>query len=271
MTIAASLMILVSLFSDRWLIGGFDVLPQNMDEIKSLVEDGIGKFQQFSNGQPVDKDRSLGLFLNCKKPSGDQMGFFFGECLPNLDTLEDKFMSEDDDEFPHAWKGAITCFSVGLGIMVMTVALSLFTPCLRHCMFCSIFTLLGVLQSIAAVLFTLGLLAYPAGWGSKEVVHVLQVKQLPYLPNLSYPGYEALPLTAVLPRRMQNWSSILGRCHWHGGELLGIMLVHTCTQSNTGGQGQVQEIGRRKANLHCLESEQMRKNQTKVFFKQKNL
>ena len=155
MTIAASLMILVSLFSDRyfnfkflreeylriflprWLIGGFDVLPQNMDEIKSLVEDGIGKFQQFSNGQPVDKDRSLGLFLNCKKPSGDQMGFFFGECLPNLDTLEDKFMSEvggnrqnqnlnfvqDDDEFPHAWKGAITCFSVGLGIMVQTLQL----------------------------------------------------------------------------------------------------------------------------------------------------
>jgi len=170
MTIAASLMILVSLFSDRWLIGGFDVLPQNMGEFKSLVEDGIGKFQQFSEGQPVDKDRSLGLFLDCKKPSGEQMGFFFGECLPNLDTLEAKFMSEDDDEFPHAWKGAITCFSVGLGIMVMTVALSLFTPCLRHCMFCSIFTLLGVLQSFSAVLFTLGLLAYPAGWGSKEVM-----------------------------------------------------------------------------------------------------
>ena len=89
-------------------------------------------------------------------------------------------------------------------MQVMTVALSLFTPCLRHCMFCSIFTLLGALQvptsflivllskamtimrhvfhreltkssflcqSFAAVLFTLGLLAYPAGWGSKEVVH----------------------------------------------------------------------------------------------------
>ena len=69
-------------------------MPQNMGEFKSLVEDGIGKFQQFSTGQPVDKDRSLGLFLDCKKPSGEQMGFFFGECLPNLDTLEDKFMSE---------------------------------------------------------------------------------------------------------------------------------------------------------------------------------
>ena len=69
-------------------------MPQNMGEFKSLVEDGIGKFQQFSKGQKVDKDRSLGLFLNCKKPSGEQMGFFFGECLPNLDTLEAKFMSE---------------------------------------------------------------------------------------------------------------------------------------------------------------------------------
>ena len=65
-----------------------------MGEFKSLVEDGIGKVQQFYVGQPVDKDRSLGLFLNCKKPKGDQMGFFFGECLPNLDTLEAKFISE---------------------------------------------------------------------------------------------------------------------------------------------------------------------------------
>ena len=78
----------------RWLVGGFDVLPQSVGEFKSLVEDGIEKFQQFKVGQPVDKDRSLGLFLNCKKPSGDQMGFFFGECLPNLDTLEAKFISE---------------------------------------------------------------------------------------------------------------------------------------------------------------------------------
>ena len=73
-------------------------MPQNMGEFKSLVEDGIGKFHQFSDGQPVDKDRSLGLFLDCKKPSGEQMGFFFGECLPNLDTLEAKFMSEVGDK-----------------------------------------------------------------------------------------------------------------------------------------------------------------------------
>ena len=78
----------------RWLVGGFDVLPQSVGDFKSLVEDGIEKIQQFKVGQPVDKDRSLGLFLNCKKPSGDQMGFFFGECLPNLDTLEAKFISE---------------------------------------------------------------------------------------------------------------------------------------------------------------------------------
>merc|ERR1712226_657877 len=242
MTIAASLMILVSLFSDRWLIGGFDVLPQNMDEIKSLVVDGIGKFQQFSTGQPVDKDRSLGLFLNCKKPSGDQMGFFFGECLPNLDTLEDKFMSEDDDEFPHAWKGAITCFSVGLGIMVDG------STFLVHALPPSLHVLLHI---------------YPPGCPPEFCCSPLHPWSacLPCWLGIQR-GYEALPLTAVLPRRMQNWSSILGRCHWHGGELLGIMLVHTCTQSNTGGQGQVQEIGRRKANLHCLESEQMGKNQS---------
>ena len=84
-----------------------------------------------------------------------------------------------------------------------------------------------------------------------------------YVLILYYTGDEALPLSAILTWRVQNWSSILGCCHWHGnldlthsqflqcmmlplthsqslgGKLLGLMPLHTCTQSNSGGQGQV--------------------------------
>jgi len=171
MTIAATLMILVSLFSDRWMAGGWTV-PRSIQGAELMVEDAMHKFSDFVQGNKIDKGRSLGLFINCKKPSGDQMGFFFGECIPNLDTLESNFYSEDDRDFPHAWKGAIICFCLGLAIMVLTVVLSLLTPCLRHCICCSIFTLCGVMQSFAAVLFTLGLLAYPAGWGSPKVMEL---------------------------------------------------------------------------------------------------
>ena len=91
------------------------------------------------------------------------------------------------------------------------------------------------------------------------------------MPILVYPGDEALPLSTILTWRVQNWSSILGCRHWHGipgisylhigmsyswwltdtnfgkqsegGKLLGLVPLHTCTQSNTGGQGQVDKYG----------------------------
>ena len=41
--------------------------------------------------------------------------------------------------FPHAWKGGIGCFTLGLTIMILTVLLALLTPCCRYCMCCSVF------------------------------------------------------------------------------------------------------------------------------------
>ena len=57
----------------------------------------------------------------------------------------------DSDSFqetvlPHAWKGGIGCMVVGLAIMVLTVLLSILTPCFRHCCCCSVFTFSGSLQ-----------------------------------------------------------------------------------------------------------------------------
>ena len=58
MTIAGSLMILVSLFTNRWLIGGS----------RNGVANNIG----FDNlGFGVDDRISVGIFLKCVKPEGD--------------------------------------------------------------------------------------------------------------------------------------------------------------------------------------------------------
>merc|ERR1719319_599560 len=115
MSIAASLMILVSVFTDQWLIG-----PP----------------------APGGEAPSMGLF------GGQDI------CVPMDNML---------------FEGGIACLVAGLATMVLTVALSLLTPCLRTCCCCSVFTCCGSLQSFAAVLFTMGLLAYPAGWGSDQV------------------------------------------------------------------------------------------------------
>ena len=49
---------------------------------------------------------------------------------------------------------------------------ALLTICCRRCICCSVFTVCGSLQSFASILFTLGLIAYAAGWGSKKVSQV---------------------------------------------------------------------------------------------------
>jgi len=43
------------------------------------------------------------------------------------------------------------------------------TVCCRRCVCCSVFTVCGSVQSFAGLLFTLGLVAFPAGWGSDYV------------------------------------------------------------------------------------------------------
>lgn len=49
---------------------------------------------------------------------------------------------------------------------------ALLTVCCRGCICCSVFTLCGSIQSFAWVLFLLGLVAYPAGWGSEIISSV---------------------------------------------------------------------------------------------------
>ena len=94
---------------------------------------------------------------------------FEGECFPTTDYIEELFTDLDDKKYPHAWRGAVVCFALGEALMVITVFFGLLTVCCRRCICCSVFTICGSIQSFAGILFTLGLVAYPAGWGSKLV------------------------------------------------------------------------------------------------------
>ena len=46
--------------------------------------------------------------------------FFEGECVPNLDDIETIFTNWDGEIYPHAWRGAILCFTLGLFVCVVT-------------------------------------------------------------------------------------------------------------------------------------------------------
>ena len=87
MTIAGSLMILVSLFTNRfliffceyfslfyflfnrWLIGGFQV-PSNANSLTNSFNSAMDKFGDFASGRPLDDKVAVGIFLDCVKPEG---------------------------------------------------------------------------------------------------------------------------------------------------------------------------------------------------------
>jgi len=166
MSLAGTLLILVAMFTNKWLEGKYS--GSNLSSISAGVNllENIGN--AVADGSPQDLlHHDVGLFLNCKEPSGQK--FFEGECIPDLENLEKMFKKLDNTTYPHAWRGAVLCFVFGLLLMVVTDLFALLTICCRRCICCSVFTVCGSLQSLAAILFTLGLVAYPAGWGSKVV------------------------------------------------------------------------------------------------------
>jgi hypothetical protein len=134
-----------------------------LDSLGTLVKDVVTNIEDGAN---VAK-REVGLFFHCKHFMDKK--FFDGKCVPEWDKLGNLFKEWDDDKYPHPWRGAIICFALGLALMVLTDLFALLTVCCRSCICCSVFTICGSIQSFAGILFTLGLIAYPAGWGSMKV------------------------------------------------------------------------------------------------------
>jgi len=167
MSLAGTLLILVALFTDKWLEGTYQVSPTGvfdaaLDSVNSVM-DGDLDLKNLNH-------HDVGLFIDCKVPEGQK--FFQGECIPNWETFKDMFPEDfmkSESTYPHAWRGAVICFVFGLLLMVLTDLFALLTICCRRCICCSVFTVCGSLQSFAAILFTLGLVAYPVGWGTEMI------------------------------------------------------------------------------------------------------
>lgn len=180
MSLAGTLLILVAMFTDKWLEGTYSpttlsgLAQGGLDSFANLAEKTANNIENaVSDGNLKNMlSNSVGLFLQCTQPSGKK--FFEGECIPDIKEIQKMFNMEpgkgfDGEQYPYAWRGAVVCFGLGLAIMVITDLFALLTICCRRCICCSVFTVCGSLQSLATITFTLGLVAYPAGWGSKAI------------------------------------------------------------------------------------------------------
>lgn len=88
----------------------FIILSEN---ILGTVQDSINSV---SAGEYDVTNKHVGLFLDCKEPEGTK--FFEGECIPDIEKIATLFTDLDDTKYPHAWRGAVICFLLGLALMV---------------------------------------------------------------------------------------------------------------------------------------------------------
>ncbi|XP_071098720.1 LHFPL tetraspan subfamily member 2a protein-like [Haliotis cracherodii] len=153
LSIATFMLVVTSVMSPNWLIGA----PQK-----------IGLESIYDNITGVDPDQmfkpTVGMFNRCTR-------LHRFELIDTRDTCA-TFVTGygmPDSEFPNTWKAALFFFCIGAIMLLFATVTSVISICNRSLCGKSIFTVSGLIQSIAGLLCILGLILYPAGWGSEVV------------------------------------------------------------------------------------------------------
>ncbi|XP_034950271.1 LHFPL tetraspan subfamily member 2 protein [Chelonus insularis] len=98
----------------------------------------------------------------------------FNRCTMLFDRMHcANFNSEgfatDSKVFPGFWKASLFFLALGLAVMSVSVLAALLGCCVQSVGRKSIFNLAGVTQAIAGIIYLLGMVLYPAGWGAERV------------------------------------------------------------------------------------------------------
>lgn len=162
LTIATTLCMLAAILTPSWLIGS-----SRMPGFQSFKLTDTNKEDE--HYQPT-----LGIYNRCTKLHQiDQL--FTDNCAPFVSSF-----GMPSDEFPNFWKASLVLLCCGLALMVFTVVASVLGCCFRSLGRKSIFTVAGSVQAMSGLLYVLGLVLYPGGWGSKRVQVVCGDQSAPY-------------------------------------------------------------------------------------------
>lgn len=148
-TLVATLSVVAGLISPYWLIGPETTLPSP-------------KFNQ-SRKTYVP---SVGIYNRCTKLH--HPGFRFVDNCASF--IEGGGFDMPDDSFPHFWKACIFMYGVAVALLTFTVITAVLSLCVRAICKKSIFTVSGLIQSIAGLFLIIAMVLYPAGWGSARIV-----------------------------------------------------------------------------------------------------
>ncbi|KAM6965266.1 LHFPL tetraspan subfamily member 2b [Aplochiton taeniatus] len=93
------------------------------------------------------------------------------------------------------WQAAMLFLAAGTLLLGGVAFISVFSLCFQSILKKSIFNVCGLLQAIAGLLLMVGMMLYPAGWGSEKVQDYCGPEALPFRPaqcSLGWAFYTAL-------------------------------------------------------------------------------
>ncbi|XP_018614743.1 LHFPL tetraspan subfamily member 2a protein-like [Scleropages formosus] len=164
---------LIAFMSIDWLLGS----PRSPDP-------NIGSHGSLEPYRPT-----LGLYGRCIQISGTFRGIQCGPYASHFGEIASGF-----------WQAAVIFLSVGILLLSAVAFMSVFTMCFQSIMKKSIFNVCGLLQGIAGLFLILGLMLYPAGWGSDKVQGYCGPDASPYkvgLCSLGWAFYTAIGGTVL--------------------------------------------------------------------------
>ncbi|KAJ7988578.1 hypothetical protein DPEC_G00325010 [Dallia pectoralis] len=121
---------------------------------------------------------TLGIYGRCIKLPHLRRGVLCGPYAVHFGEIASGF-----------WQAASIFLAAGILLLCAVAFISVFTMCFQSIMKKSIFNVCGLLQAIAGLFLILGLMLYPAGWGSDKVQLYCGQDAAPYRAGLCTMGW----------------------------------------------------------------------------------
>ncbi|KAK1803326.1 hypothetical protein P4O66_004108 [Electrophorus voltai] len=171
LSIAAAFSELIAFMSSDWLVG-FPIAPDAVPP---------------PHGEAYRP--TLGLYGRCIRLPHLRRGVLCGPYAGHFGEIASGF-----------WQAATIFLAAGILLLGGVAFVSVFTMCFQSIMKKSIFNVCGLLQAIAGLFLILGLMLYPAGWGSDKVQLYCGPDASPYklgLCSMGWAFYTALGATVL--------------------------------------------------------------------------
>ncbi|XP_049907744.1 LHFPL tetraspan subfamily member 2a protein-like [Epinephelus moara] len=147
----------------------------------------LGYPRSSESGEGVDSGEyrpSLGLYSRCLRVGSRGIGVSCGPYAGTFGEVASGF-----------WQGAMLFLAAGMLVLGGVACISIFSLCFQSILKKSIFNICGLLQAIGGLLLMVGLMLYPAGWGSEKVMDYCGSEALPFRPaecSLGWAFYTAI-------------------------------------------------------------------------------